>query len=588
MSDQNLINSNVFLKQLNKTESLKGFRVIEDLEIKELKSNSRVITISDTVFLDRVQITLQSPQVQFNFHNVKFNKGLKIENADIVSIDLFECNIDYFSISQSNIKISLTLANNTEISNFTCKESEIANFNLIRSVISSIDFIVDTNFSTFSITNSDIVGNIKLDNVNIELFKMSKSKVGGYIWIWHSKFTNSFLLFKSTIKSYLSIEICEINEFISQECDIYNLDIVLSLVQDEKILRYACNDVSILDTKFEKDCKIFEVCNPEKEISINSLRMHFGSNSNGGVYFNSLNINSFEIFGKNFNSDITIDDSNITKFNIEDFSNYKTISIFNLKPFGINSNFSANKSNLGLTQLYFCRLIDYEKVVIKQITLTNMITSGVKWFKYKSFPIPTIRREFSIKFYIKCFFDLNYKLSNYSNTIDSFQDLRELFRQLKVVMEKQGNKVQALIFKQYEMQAYKKELKLTKSFYNLERIILWANQSNDHGQNWFKPILLGVLFTILFLLLIVISSNSELSFKPSFNLHDIRYTWNYLFQHLKFFPNFLNPAFRMEDIFKGQNFTYTFGSYFWSLIQRISISFFIYQTVTAFRKYSGK
>lgn len=50
----------------------------------------------------------------------------------------------------------------------------------------------------------------------------------------------------------------------------------------------------------------------------------------------------------------------------------------------------------------------------------------------------------------------------------------------------------------------------------------------------------------------------------------------------------MNPAFRLKYVFEGKDFFYTFGSYFWALIQRISISFFIYQTVTAFRKYEGK
>jgi hypothetical protein len=139
-------------------------------------------------------------------------------------------------------------------------------------------------------------------------------------------------------------------------------------------------------------------------------------------------------------------------------------------------------------------------------------------------------------------------------------------------MERQANRIQALQFKQYEMQAYKEELKRTKRFYNRERIVLWANQSNNHGQNWVKPILLATGFSFILISFILFSVSGE--------------WWSFeaIVEHIQHYPRMMNPAFSLENIFGGDN-TFSFWTNFWALLQRVLMSFFIYQTVVAFRKY---
>ena len=139
-------------------------------------------------------------------------------------------------------------------------------------------------------------------------------------------------------------------------------------------------------------------------------------------------------------------------------------------------------------------------------------------------------------------------------------------------MERQANRIQALQFKQYEMQAYKEELKRTKRFYNRERIILWANQTNNHGQNWTKPILLAIGFSLILI-----------SF-TTFSVYEDWWSLEVIKENIKHYPRMMNPAFSLKSIF-GESKNFSFGANLWALLQRISMSFFIYQTVVAFRRY---
>ena len=74
---------------------------------------------------------------------------------------------------------------------------------------------------------------------------------------------------------------------------------------------------------------------------------------------------------------------------------------------------------------------------------------------------------------------------------------------------------------------------------------------------------------------------------------EIRFPWNCDFgrtfdiywEYFKGVPDLFNPTFRLDLVFPKHIQQFTLATYLLALIQRISVSYFIFQTISAFRKY---
>jgi hypothetical protein len=123
--------------------------------------------------------------------------------------------------------------------------------------------------------------------------------------------------------------------------------------------------------------------------------------------------------------------------------------------YGVDSLLDIFNSNLGVCELYNTFLDSFTKVAIKNSVLSEIITSNVRWFRLNQLEKPEDYPGSAQEFY--------------------WSNRREFFRQLKYAMNKQGNRIQALEFKSYEMSAFHKELSTQKTnrknFTN--KIILW-------------------------------------------------------------------------------------------------------------------
>lgn len=579
------MSSKHFIASIIKDNLLTGIEVDGFIELDEtLKIKKDQIFINHCVFHEEFIISTKC-KTSLKFKDVQFKRGLIFDQADIAIANFENCNIQKLVINNCSFENFFQIEEKTEINEIAILNSEFETKLIIKnSKVLNFDRIHNClNITSLEIINSEIYGRFDINKSNCKVLRITDSIFHNDIWIQDSAFEKYILMQESKFLGRLNFEFCNVKDFYLGKCIINYLSFKLP----RKIKRTLTNNFHIRNTSFQNECIIEDEYSSANEISINKLKLGFGPDMKGELIIRKIIANEILLNGNNYYSDVLFDNVNANNILIDKFSNYKSLRFFNLDSINQKSNFKIFKSNLGNTHFNYCNLSNYKCIEIKQSNVSEIIASGVNWFNYKSLIKNSYSKNRINKFIVNIKFAFN-NLTSSDKTVIEFIELRELFRQLKFVMEKQGNKILALQFKQYEMQAYKQELKLTKPFYNLERFILWANQSNNHGQNWFKPILLGSIFSIMFLWLIVFSSTSELSFKLSFNYTDIEYTFKTFWENLKYFPNIMNPAFKLKNIFSEQNFTYTFGSYFWALIQRISIAFFIYQTITAFRKYSSK
>jgi len=143
---------------------------------------------------------------------------------------------------------------------------------------------------------------------------------------------------------------------------------------------------------------------------------------------------------------------------------------------------------------------------------------------------------------------------------------RETYRIIKNEFIKQNNRIEALKYYHKEMRAYQTELTgdggTLKRFD--EKILLFLNMiSNYYGQSW----ILGVVFTLLIGLALFLplwysgtTSHDKLSFGGAF-------------------LQFIYPAHRFDFL------PMCGWGYLYDILGRIFVSFGIYQTIQAFRKY---
>jgi hypothetical protein len=219
-------------------------------------------------------------------------------------------------------------------------------------------------------------------------------------------------------------------------------------------------------------------------------------------------------------------------------------------------------SNIGNTEFENIDFRKFNEVVIAKSDVSSMqITNSI--FP-KSIGIKTKRP------------DIGVEVGELEKINDNMY-FRESYRQLKVAMEKIGNRYYSLHYKSKEMHYQRKELK-----FGWDKILLYINfLSNNNGVSWVR----GIFFTI-------ICGYISFVFLNTFSKHPIFY-WDIhvskkdfilafdisLTQFIKYISSF--PLLKSDMQNDGN-----WKTDFIILISRIFISVGIFQTISAFRKYS--
>jgi hypothetical protein len=165
-----------------------------------------------------------------------------------------------------------------------------------------------------------------------------------------------------------------------------------------------------------------------------------------------------------------------------------------------------------------------------------------------------------------------------------YQNKREVYRQLKQLTDKQGDRIQSLDFQAEEFKAYKKLLQQTKSWWHKDRWILRLSQTNNFGLNWSKPFWWILGLTIVFYPLMVIEASPKLDWIPATSYKDVKNTCDELIKYLNIIPQLFNPTRSLDKLFpKIENLS--FCVHLLDILQRLALAFFSVQIVSAFRKY---
>lgn len=247
------------------------------------------------------------------------------------------------------------------------------------------------------------------------------------------------------------------------------------------------------------------------------------------------------------------------------FQNCKAYPLKNMK-----SHFIANESNLGKAEFFQFDFSSFNEVNLVNSLLIDCLFVNTTWSdNINCFSGDQMDNYLNDRVTYKPFGKLSSKVF-YRETKQQLRDKREVYRQIKYALGKQGDIVNEQMFHAMEMNTYNRILNPnSKNF--ATKIILWLSYiSSNYGQSLTRPLLfLIVVNSILFSLL---NFSNGLSFIP-FSKITIADTLNTV---ANFFW-YLNPFHKSEEL-KGLPLII-------DIFIRIVSSYSIYNIIRATRRF---
>jgi len=526
-------------------------------------------TFEEVVIFEKINLNCG-----IKFINCVFKKQFAINDC-IAQNHNFEFNFDNYHLEFSKTIIEGLYFNgeNQIQRGIRIKENSTINTLQIRTVFSTMgSFVINdsTVNNLFDISqakikndisirgNSLINAKIRFENIEAGSLVFTDATFNKDIHIWAGKINN--LTFNDGIfNDNLTITGVPISDYLTIIGTVFKKSIVFKLWDKTNKKQGKLTKIYISSGKFGEQFIV-----NGNDYDINDLVIDTSKQLEGALYFNYSNIVKTKIAGDNYNSNIVFNHCNFNELIFDFFYNYSTLSIISAKSFGENSSLTIAHSNLGKSHLFNAFLNTFNKINIYNSVLTELITANVKWFDDNK---------------------LNPEISISNHT---FEQRKEIYRQLKYALEKQGDRISSLRFKALEMKTYKQEsfikVKWHKRIFNIDRFVLWVGQTNDFGLNWLKPVLLAIGFSLFFHFLIIVGVSDELTYTPNLSCQSVETTWNIYKENLSILPQLMNPTHLLSRIYPN-NPNLSFTVHLLDYLLKLIIAFFIFQTVSAFRKY---
>jgi hypothetical protein len=246
-----------------------------------------------------------------------------------------------------------------------------------------------------------------------------------------------------------------------------------------------------------------------------------------------------------------------------------------------------SSSNLFLKNLYVTGLIHFKNTTLSDEAVFDRVYLNECILKFTNSSI-TEARFHSVRWRRDYQIDETTDGENPEKRIAQLWDIREGYRQLKVVSLSFENKIDAKQFLKHEVRVYYKALtqSLQRKFSLSEFgdwLVLWTNSTfSDFGESWLRPLLFLFGFHCLFFLYLMydpaVSIGVELGLKDA--------SWDAFKRGLGLYLNLLSPIHDTEisNVYNLKVKTSMFGTL--DFFMRLSSAYFIYYFVKATRKFN--
>ncbi len=282
---------------------------------------------------------------------------------------------------------------------------------------------------------------------------------------------------------------------------------------------------------------------------------------------------------------ITIEHISVNLMHLYRYRNDKSLRLNNIKSDNkySSSQFSIFNSYLGKTEFNSIDFMDFQEIFIKESNIIDCTFVNIVWpqniYSLTGRRIYILDEDKKLETKIKA---ISYKqgfphfyistLEDKTKVRDYFSKEREVYRQLKYALGKQGDNINEQYFHSKEMKSYFRSIDRRKYFWT-KAVILFSDIFGDFGRSISRPIFwLGVGHLLFFLILVVCNhfDNIQISLNHP-NYDGLRYgVENYLF--------LINPLRRFDINFHG--FTIIID-----LLMRIWSTYMLYNFVRASRRF---
>jgi hypothetical protein len=470
------------------------------------------------------KVQFSEGKIVFGFTNCKFKK-LKISNTSY--IDFKEISILFSFCLIDEIEIGFIQSDKIGISFYSC----VINGKINNKNIAYIDFNNCITRTLFLLHQKQINISYTEENIFIKKWVNLIQQIG-------INSIESLISLKQTIFIYHSKTILvKFNHNRREKKGVY---------RD----RYNSNlDDRILYCLSEKQ---------KEKLDIN-ISIDFSNQEDKQLKIEDCILNSLELKGA-ANGKVSVENTVINNLFIRDFRSQSDALFYNIYPASTNSKLEVHKSNMDNS--WFDN-IDFNGYEILSFYRTRFAQAS-----FTSCNFPNNNLSFD-KF--KTLENIHYpdkKPQNY------YKDQYEIFLQLKKSLESTGNYYEA-----QKLGAISKEsLRKITTLPIADKFILWLSaKSNNYGLSAAKPLLGLFSFSIIFYIGYLWSIDRIFN---SCSLSNIDWT---LFGH---YFSFMDLTHRKDFLVSKEE--YTFATLTLDFANKIIVGFFLFQFVTAFRKYRNK
>lgn len=359
---------------------------------------------------------------------------------------------------------------------------------------------------------------------------------------------------------------------------------------------FGISSFDITGASFAGGLNVFGRKNPGNHFpEIRECNIKASSSLSGNISFIGLKIHYFKLSGYS-TAKMSFRQLLIKELEINEFVNDTALIFSDVRAMndGRNAKNEVSPSvlkiygtNFGKAQLFETDLASFGQIYISNVILTEISTLGMTWFTPdqleaadSDFYYRDLRK--SIRFKHKEQIDISR-----SGLISWLNSRREIYRQLKFVSQRQGDMPEVHRFQAQEMRVYQQITKFQRPKMWSEFWILWASQSNKFGQSWTTALWLLIPFSFAAYLPVGFLTSETLDYNDfSLDPDNLLINLKVVFwDNLKMWIILLNPAHRIKDLTEHID-KYPSIVYLFDLLSRIVVSYFLFQIVSAFRKFS--
>lgn len=539
------ITGGVVVKDFNLRESSALIRncVFSSIVVFTNCNLGKFFIIEDCIFRDKIafdQFTMHEGSQAFLLNNCTITGELAIvKNCSFHSSPLIR-----------KTSIGILRISNLNVTN--------GGFGLENSTINTIFQISRIELrDNISLENCTVKGNVWLERSKVESVDISNSHFEKLVTFFNLEVRINIVIGDTRFDEQLSIEANQVKSIHLLGGD-FNQEVKISNKDHSGVVEGRIEELYLEGGSFNDG---FTFNSNGIDMDLVSIKSSY--RLKGSFYLNECKSKSMSLKGDSQNNYIIFTDPQVASLKFDAFTNLGTLIFSGLMPLTSTSDISISHSNLGNTSFFNADLSKFAQINIANSIVRNISTANVKWFKYDQLNLGELR------------FEMN----------------RDIYRQLKQAMEQQGDRIQSLKFKGFEMKEYRKSLTPISSINSWQevsdRVSIFLNEwSNDNGQNWIRPISLTIAITFLsyVLLLFVLDPNVYLTSYQ--NCEEASAFFKCIQSKFHMFFMLLNPTIGAKDLLGiEKDGAAPIAVHFILFIQKIALAYLLFQTIAAFRKY---